>query len=195
MQQNGLPGLDIEPIDIIDTQHTEEKQLFELMLGDYAWAGTYQALLAEGWAWRKAAYIAWAAVPADRRVPKNIVTGVDGQPGFANIIGLRDGSSISKWRLQNPAIDLSVRKLQMSLLSEATPAIMDALIKSASTDSYKNAPDRKLALEIAGVYTPKSIMGLHDASAGEQASTERLSDEDLARASGLAALTDGGGDE
>jgi len=192
MQQNGLPGLDIEPVSIIDIQHTEEKRLFEHMLGELSWAGTYQALLAEGWGWRKAAYIAWAAVPADRRVPKNIVAGVDGQPGFANIIGLRDGSSISKWRLQNPAIDLAVRKLQMSLLNEATPDIMDALIESAATPSYKNAPDRKLALEMAGLYTPKSTVGLFHDAQQETADVERTDESDLARLAGLGV---GGDDE
>ena len=194
-QQHGLPGLDIEPVLVANPQHPHEKALFEQMLGHLPWANIYLALLQEGWGWRKAAYIAWASIPASERIPQNIHIATDGTPGFASIIGLRDGSAISRWRMQNPAIDLAVRKLQLSMLNEATPRIMDALIESASNPSYKHAPDRKVALEMAGLYTPKSIMGLHDAAGSEAANTERLSDEDLARMAGTTALSTGGDDD
>lgn len=172
---SGLPVPDYTPD---DQSHPAELALFEQMLGDLAWSDTYGALLGEGWEWRKAAYIAWASLPATTRQPSTM-----GE--FASVIGLSSTKPIRAWRLKNKAIDLAVQRLSLSNLLDSAPAVVDALITSASDANYKSAPDRKLYFEMTGMYVPRSKVGIgidDDAGDGDMSS---LSREDLARLAGM----------
>jgi hypothetical protein len=177
----GLPGID--PAQIDDQTHAAERALFAEMLGDLPWSDTYLALLEEGWEWRKAAYIAWASLPAKTRQPQDL-----GE--FAGVIGLRGTKPIRSWRLKNKAIDLAVQRLSLSSLLDSAPAVIDALIASASDANYKAAPDRKLYFEMTGMYVPRSKIGvgLEDSSTDDDMSN--LSREELARLAGMGSSQD-----
>lgn len=176
--QQPLPGIPAEPQDTYDQSHAAELALFEQMLGGLPWADTYSALLEEGWEWRKAAYIAWASLPATTRQPQNLAD-------FASIIGLRGSKSIRAWRLKNKAIDLAVQKLSLSNLLDSAPAVVEALVESASSPNYKSAPDRKLFFEMTGMYVPRSKIGIGVDDAAADDDMSNLSRDDLARLAGI----------
>ncbi|MBK8990145.1 MAG: hypothetical protein IPM39_29460 [Chloroflexi bacterium] len=182
-QQQPLPGLPAEPAPIYDQTHPAERALFELMLGDFPWSDTYLALLEEGWEWRKAAYIAWASLPATSRRPPSL-----GQ--FADVIGLATTKQIRAWRLKNKAIDLAVQRLSLSNLLDDAPAVIQALIDSASDANYKAAPDRKLFFEMTGMYVPRSRLGLALDTTEDDADMSSLSRDDLARLAGMGTADD-----
>jgi hypothetical protein len=181
--QPALSGIPVESYTPDDQSHPAELALFEQVLGGLAWADTYGALLEEGWEWRKAAYIAWASLPAATRQPGSM-----GE--FASVIGLRSTKPIRAWRLKNKAIDLAVQKLSLSNLLDSAPAVVDALIASASNENYKSAPDRKLYFEMTGMYVPRSKVGIGIDDGESDGDMSNLSREDLARLAGM-----GEGDE
>lgn len=117
---------------------------------DAAWVSEYRALREDGWPWRVAVFIAWAATPREGRTPGT-------QLELArDVLGLRSDRVLRKWRAKNPAIDEAVAKLQALPLMEHRGQILKALIESATTSDYKNHNDRKLALEMLGDYTPRA---------------------------------------
>lgn len=117
---------------------------------DAAWVAEYRGLREDGWPWRVAVFIAWAATPRDRRTPGT-------QLELArDVLGLRSDRVLRKWRAKNPAIDEAVAKLQALPLMEHRGEIIRALVESATTSDYKNHNDRKLALEMLGDYTPRA---------------------------------------
>lgn len=176
--QQVLPGIPAEPPDVIDQSHAADLALFEQILGDLPWSDTYSALLEEGWEWRKAAYIAWASLPATTRQPKTVAD-------FAGMVGLRSAKAIRRWRMTNKAIDLQVQKLSLSNLLDSAPAVVEALIESASDSNYKSAPDRKLFFEMTGMYVPRSKLGLSVDEPDDDANMSDMSREDLARLAGM----------
>ena len=178
--QSAIPGTDVEARALDDQTHAADLALFEQVLGDLAWADTYAALLEEGWEWRKAAYIAWASLPATTRQPKSL-------GDFAAIIGLRSTKTIRSWRLKNKAIDLAVQKLSLSNLLDSAPAVVDALVSSASDPNYKSAPDRKLYFEMTGMYVPRSKIGVGLDDGADDDNMSEMSREDLARLAGMGA--------
>lgn len=181
-EQTSLPGFDVEPVTTPDETHALAKAIFEENLAaDDGWGDIYLSLLEEGWEWRKAAYIAWASLPALQRHPPTLKE-------FASLIGLRGTSAILNWRNKNKAIDLTVAKLSQQLVMEAAPDIVQALLDSASNPNYKHAPDRRVALEMAGLYTPRSKIALGQDGASDTDETE-LSTEELRR---LAAMGEAG---
>jgi len=182
-QQNALPGFNVEARNLLDQSHEAERRLFTAMLGDLSWGDQFAALIGEGWPWRKAAYIAWAALPATYRQPATLAD-------FASIIGLKTTTAIRTWRTKNAAIDAAVAKLAMGALLESAPDVVAALTTSASDPSYKHAPDRKVYLEIAGIYTPKSK---HELSLDDNSTMENMSDQELARLAGLSDDVEAGG--
>lgn len=118
------------------------------------WSPDYWRLRNQGWPWRVAAYIAWAASPKQERQPKN-------QQEFAtSMLGLTSDRVIATWRKKNPAIDEVIALLQVAPLFEHRRDIYDALIKSATSPDYKSHPDRKLALEMLGDYIPRAKVDL-----------------------------------
>jgi hypothetical protein len=110
----------------------------------------FLALVDEGWPWRVAAYIAWAASPRAGRWPAT-------QDELAReVLGMTSDRQISKWRKNNPAIADLISDLQVAPMLQHRADVVAALISSATTPDYKNHPDRKLLLEITGDYVPSS---------------------------------------
>lgn len=109
----------------------------------------YRMLRDEGWPWRQAAYIAWAATPKPRK-PKT-------QEELAvQVLGLSSDRAVNIWRKKNPMIDERVAVLQGAQLWNARADILKALVENASKADYKTHNDRKVALEMLGDYVPAS---------------------------------------
>jgi len=103
-----------------------------------------------GWPWRVAAYIAWAASPRQGRWPRT-------QEELAVLVlGLTSDRQIAAWRKKNPAIDDLISHLQVAPMLAHRADVIQALVVSASDPDYKGHGDRKLYLEITGDYTPTS---------------------------------------
>lgn len=111
---------------------------------------TFLDLLDEGWPWRVAAFIAWAASPKQNRWPRT-------QDELArDVLGLTSDRQIAKWRKNNPAIEDLIADLQVAPMLEHRSDVIKALIQSATDPDYKSHQDRKLFLEITGDYVPTS---------------------------------------
>lgn len=153
-EQLSLIHLDGLEANNLDQSHAAERHLFE---GDpllnTQFGGVYLQLRREGWYWRDAAYIAWKSLPKKVRRPKT-------QAALADMLGMEE-SSLRRRRAQNPLIDQRANKaiLTNNLLSEMD-GVVEALMESAKNANYKNHPDRKLALEMAGLYIPKQAIGV-----------------------------------
>lgn len=170
LRPQALPGLEAEinPLDEAQLRSQEAQQLFEAQYGDAPWMDDYFELRSEGWDWRKAMYIIWASVPADRREPRT-------QKDLATALGLTTDRVIREWRAKNPAIQTRIDALVRASLGKARAKIYQALIESASNPSHRASADRKLALEMMGDYTPKQSL-----TVGTQAEPEELGAADLA---------------
>lgn len=150
-----LPGMDAEIDAYSEAQlrSREVRRLFESQAGAEPWMEDYWDLLAEGWDWRQAVYMLWATQPADGRSPKT-------QAELATqVLGLRSDRVIRDWREKNPAIDVRIRQLQLSMLTKHRADVLATLVAMAKTEDYKAHQDRKLFLEMTGDYVPKSIRG------------------------------------
>lgn len=118
--------------------------------GAPVWASSFLRLLNQGWGWRKAAYIAWAATPKKERWPET-------QEMLATeVLGLSSDRVVSKWKGNNPAIEQAVAALQTYELFSYRGEVLDALKKSAANEDYKHHQDRKLFLEMIGDYMPQA---------------------------------------
>jgi hypothetical protein len=132
----------------------------------------YFALIAEGWDWRQAVYMLWASQPAGERKPAT-------QQALATeVLGLTSDRVIRTWRDKNPAIEVRIRKLQLSILSKHRSEVLTALAEMATERDYKAHADRKLFLEMVGDYTPKQSVTVGPMVTEEE--IEDASNEDLA---------------
>jgi len=114
------------------------------------WFEQYQSLLAAGWPWRIACYIAWSASPKMNRWPRT-------QEELAReILGLTSDRQIGTWRKRNPAIDEVIALMQAAPLMERRADVFRALAISASDPDHRSNPDRKLFLELIGDYVPRT---------------------------------------
>ena len=114
------------------------------------WMELYRRLKDAGWAWRVAVYIAWAAQPKKYRWPET-------QEELATkCLGLTSDRAIATWRKKNAAIDETVTMLQGSIIFDALPDAMQAMVEVATTANYKGHNDRKLMFEMSGLYVPSS---------------------------------------
>jgi hypothetical protein len=154
--QEMLPGFDeIEAVvegDGISPEEArriseESRRAFERR-GGVDWMEEYTALRAEGWTWRVACYISWAMTPRKGRWPKSMQE-------LASVLGLRSARTIRAWREKNAAIDERVKGAIVAPLMEARADIIEALVESATSPDYKHHRDRRLALEMAKLYTPR----------------------------------------
>jgi hypothetical protein len=141
------------------------------------WLDEYRKLRAEGWDWRKAAYIAWAATPTNKRWPI-------GQHDLAlQVLGLRSDRTIRKWREQDPRIDERVGRLQTESLFSHRGNVLSALTTVASMPDPKANPDRRMFLEMTGDYKPKGQVALSNPDGspmlGGDGYLNTLSDEEL----------------
>ena len=138
---------------------------------EIAWINEYSMLVETGWPWRVAAYIAWCTVPRKFRWPHT-------QEELAiQVLGLTTDRQIGTWRQKNPAIDTVVAIFQAAPLEAHRQEFFRALIISASNPDYKNHPDRRMALEMTGDYTPK--LKAEVARTGESRDLSELSEAEL----------------
>jgi len=105
------------------------------------------------WDWRKHAYVAWACIPKNMRYPKTI-------NGFAALVGLTSSSTIRKWRSKDPEIPERIASLPRLMLNQHVSDVLHALTTVAADPVPQSHQDRKLFLEIAGVYDPKNNINL-----------------------------------
>jgi len=142
------------------------------------WMDLYKRLVEGGWKWRVAVYIAWAAQPKKYRQPAT-------QEELATLcLGLTSDRAIATWRKKNPSIDETISILQGSIIFDALPDAMNAMVEVASQADYKGHQDRKLMFEMTGVYTPSSKITAEMAKKlvnSNPDDLEDLSDEDLRR--------------
>lgn len=150
-------------------------------LDDLPFSGAYELLRSQGWYYVDAAYIAWKSLPKKLRFPETV-------EALANVIGVT-ASTLNKRRQKNPLIDEEANKALLSgSLLQQMDGVIDALMESAADPSYKHHADRKLALEMGGLYTPKQAIDLRAAAIeGQEA---ELTEEELRRI----ANKSGGGD-
>lgn len=117
---------------------------------EQSWWTEFEELLDQGWDWRRAAFIAWLASPIKDRWPEH-------QEELAvEVLGLRHDTVLWRWRRDNPQIDRTVAKLQAAPLLRHRRDIYEALVTSATDPDPRSHPDRRMALEMLGDYTPRS---------------------------------------
>lgn len=146
---------------------------FEARFGQVGWYDDYLKLRAEGWPWRQAAYIAWAACPKSKREPRTM------DELAREYLGLTSDRAISTWRRKNPLIDEMVAMLQAAPLWEYRAEIYRALVAVAIKPEYKGHNDRKLALELLGDYVPASKL-VAEMTKRVKGDLSEMSDEELA---------------
>jgi hypothetical protein len=106
-----------------------------------AYFDQYHRLYNAGLQWRVAAYIAWASIPKDQRVPST-------QDEFAKqVLGLTSDRQISEWRKRYP-IDQMIADLQGEMLMQWRPGVFDAIGWGASQKDYKAAAQQRLFVEL-----------------------------------------------
>jgi len=172
-EQVTFPGM--EPVEDPQAEAArraaEARRIFEAEEGYAPWMEDYWRLIGEGWPWRQAVYMLWAALPGDKRTPRT-------QEELATqVLGLTSDRQISKWK-QNPAMEAEIAKLAASALAKHRPEIYRALIEAASNPNPRAHADRKLALEMLGDYDPRIGLTIRrDVETPEDVAA--LSDEEL----------------
>lgn len=174
-----LPGMEgaLNPLDEAQLRAAEARQIFEATHATEAWMDDYFALIGEGWSWRQALYMIWSSQPKPR-VPET-------QEALATrYLGLTSDRAIRDWRQSNPAMELRIRQLTISALGKARAEVVQALIESAATSSYRNSQDRKLYFEMTGDYVQQLEVGrslpedLASASAADLAAMAQIPVDD-----------------
>lgn len=168
-----LPGMDadMDPLSEAQLRSRVVRSIFELQAEAEPWMEDYFTLIGEGWSWRQAVYMIWASQPAEQRDPAT-------QFELATeVLGLTSDRVIREWKAKNPAIEVRIRRLQLSILSKHRVEVLQALANMAKVEDYKAHADRKLFLEMIGDYVPKqsvSVGPLIDEEDIEEASSEEL---------------------
>ncbi len=140
------------------------------------WWEEYVELRLEGWDWRKAAYMAWAASPARGRWPKS-------QDELAvSVLGLRSARTIRKWREKQPEMERRVEALQVEPLLRSLRDVNEALIQSAIGQERSAAQDRKTFYQLIGYLRQKQQAEQTPASNEGVNPFAGLSDEELEQA-------------
>jgi hypothetical protein len=146
------------------------RQVLNVKFGELPeWWNDYLKLIEQGWPWRVACYIAWAASPKMTRKPATL-----GE--LAQMLGLRSPRSIHRWKAKYPTINHVVALMLVAQFWEHRRDVLDALAQMAATADYKTHNDRKLFLEMTGDYVPKSKLELGKAAKGGE---QEMSDEEL----------------
>jgi hypothetical protein len=151
-----------------------------------AWHSVYENLLAERtetkrprWDWRKALFIAWSCLPNSKRSPKTLAE-------LADMMGLGDTATIRHWRAKDPEIDKRIQELPAQLVTTHVADILDASLLTALNGEEKGFQDRKLLLEIAGVYKSRQVQEVTGGDKPVRFEEETLTDEE--RAARISAL-------
>jgi hypothetical protein len=165
-----LPGMQgaIDPLAEAQIRSAQAKRIFEASDAAEPWLDDYFTLVAEGWSWRQAVYLIWAALPPGQRSPRT-------QEALATeVLGLTSDRQIWEWN-QNPAIEARRARLVRSVIKKSLPEVYEALIESAKKANPRSHSDRRLLLEMAGEYTPKQTLTVGP----ERADESEMSEEEL----------------
>jgi hypothetical protein len=168
-----LPGMagEVDALSEAQLRSRRARRVFEAQHDAGPWMDDYWDLLEEGWSWRQAVFMLWAAQPADQRRPRY-------QHELATeVLGLTSDRVVSQWKAENPAMQTRIKALTASALAKARSEIYAALIESASDPNPRSHSDRKLALEMLGDYVKRQEVGV---VAGEVSDWSEVSEEDLA---------------
>jgi len=125
------------------------------------------------WDWRKALYIAWHCVPTSKRWPKHKYELMD-------LLGVNDATA-RKWRQGDPEIDERIASGPKALLAGHVANVLDALVTVATKAEAQSHQDRKLFLELAGVYKPKGELALEGLFGSIEIDYSKLTTEQLER--------------
>jgi len=151
-----LPGMEgvLDTLSEAQLKSREARRVFEAQEGVEPWMEDYWRLLGEGWSWRQAVFMLWAAQPADRRLPPT-------QGELAtDVLRLTSDRVIREWKANNPAMASEIAKLVKSVLVKHRPQIFQALVEAASNPNPRAHADRKLALEMLGDYSREQTLRL-----------------------------------
>jgi hypothetical protein len=158
VEQQYLPGMDIEALAAADEgiSYAEAQRISSDAREEWehnapeqdkcrALYGAYLDLSAAGWPWRQAMYIAWARMSARGRWPETL-------DELANLMGLRSPRTVRTWRHKNPEIDRQVREFVVRGVADRSAEVLEAAFASATGEGYRGFNDRRMLLEIGGVY-------------------------------------------
>jgi hypothetical protein len=127
--------------------------------------------------WRISAYIAWASSPYKQRWPETL------KDLCAEVLKCSP-SRLHRLRRMHPEIEQRIAQEQVAPLMLHRRDVLDALIDVASTHDPSAHSDRKLFLEMAGDYKPKSALALTGENGGpiqtlELSELSKLDDAEL----------------
>jgi len=166
---SALPGFEVEQQDSEAAREEAIRRAFEERR-DVGWMDDYSQLRDEGWSWREAAYIAWRAQPVEGRWPKT-------QGELATeVLGLTSDRAIRNWKAKNPAIEEAISDLLVTSLLAARSDVIGALKEVAASAKPAAHRDRRMYLEMVGLYEPKSTVKLGPTTEDD---LDSLSDEEL----------------
>ena len=113
-----------------------------------AWLNLYDELLADGkWDWRKCLYVAWSCLPTRLRWPGTVAE-------LADLMGLKNTATIRHWRRNDQTIEQEIRERRVGLVHDHVGELLQAAIDCAVGDGKDGHQDRKMLLEVAGIYRP-----------------------------------------
>jgi hypothetical protein len=135
-----------------------------------------QARTRRRWDWRKALYIAWSSLPKHLREPKTLEE-------LVRLLGLASSGTIRNWRRSDPEMAERIAAVPREMLLDHVADVLMALRQVATQVDPKAHSDRKLFLEITGIYQPRGavdVSGRLDVEAADP-----LEDEDQAAVEAL----------
>lgn len=119
-------------------------QRFLSQLNGYTWWQDYQELIARGWDWRKAIYIAWRASPGEGRMPAT-------QAELAtSVLGLKSDRTIRTWHERQPEIDAEIARMQAAPLLKHRRDVIETTVKVALVPTKDGHQDRRLFFQLTG---------------------------------------------
>jgi len=145
-----------------------------------SWLALYQEVFAEQgakpagerWDWRKCLYVAWRCAPAKTRWPAKL-------DELASFMGLRNTATIRHWRTKDTSIEERIKTGRVQLVDDHVTDLLEAAVNCALNDAEKGHQDRKMLLEIAGVYKSKTTHELTGANGGPVRTVHEMTDEEL----------------
>ncbi len=167
-QPSLLPSL-VEPIEQPDKDWSVEQRQFEFALKDLPFGDVYAAMIEQGFRWREAAFVAWAILPKEQRVPKT-----KGELGA--LLGC-SGAKISAMEGDRRLMTMRLKFAQLAYVDHL-PDIIAASVEVASKPSYKATSERNNIInKVLGMGTEHIQVNVGQ---GEAANFDEMSDEELA---------------
>lgn len=143
----------------------------EEMARKIPWWEEYLQLRFEGWDWRKAAYMAWAVMPSNRRWPET-------QEALAKeVLGLKSDRTIRKWLEKQPEMRLRIEQLKVGMLGAHLSDVIEAWVTVAKMPDPSAHKDRITYLEHQGVYKPRGAVELSGPGGGPIEQEVRYADK------------------